>query len=176
MRSHIEHNLNRTRLAGAHSGLSVRISVEPVVRDLMFAFAHSYHGRRIAQTIEVSAETTFLGDKDDLVELLGNLLDNAHRFASTRVSVTAENDSNGLLVTIRDDGPGLNDPRSRPSKNNLEKSTSQQGLGIAIAQDIVSAYDGTLTFAPNDQAGGLAVTVWLPARSLLETDGKTLGP
>ena len=162
MRSHIEHNLNRTRLAGAHSGLSVRISVEPVVRDLMFAFAHSYHDRQIAQTIEISAGTTFLGDKDDLVELLGNLLDNAHRFASTRVSVSAENDSNGLLVTIRDDGPGLNDPRLRPSKDNVEKSTSQQGLGIAIAQEIVSAYDGTLTFAPNDAAGGLAVTVRLP--------------
>lgn len=165
MRSQIEHNLNRTRLAGARPGLSVRIPVEPVVRDLMFAFAHAYQQRQIAHAVDIPAGTAFLGDRDDLVELLGNLLDNAHRFAKTRVSVSARNDENGLLVSIRDDGPGLHPPSLRlagKAETDVEDSKKQEGLGLAIAQEIVSAYEGTLAFEPNDTAGGLAIKLRLP--------------
>jgi signal transduction histidine kinase len=162
MRSQIEHNLNRTRVAGARPGLSARVPVEPVVRDLMFAFAHAYHERQITQTVDVRAGTTFLGDKDDLVELLGNLLDNAHRHAKTRVSVGAHNDESGLLVTIRDDGAGLSAPSARLAENDVEDSKRQQGLGLPIAREIVSAYEGTLTFGPNDSAGGLSIKLRLP--------------
>src|SRR5262249_22993294 len=134
----------------------------PVVRDLMFAFAHAYHGRQIAQTVDVPSGTTFLGDKDDLVELLGNLLDNAHRFAGSRVSVSAHNDAHGLLVDIRDDGPGLNAPSPRVAQADGGDAKKQNGLGLAIAQEIVGAYNGALSFTPNDGHGGLAVAIRLP--------------
>jgi signal transduction histidine kinase len=169
MRSQIEHNLSRTRLAGGRSGLSVRVPIEPVVRDLMFAFAHAYQDRGITQSIGIAREATFLGDKDDLLELLGNLLDNAHRFARTRVSVTAQNAGNELIVTIRDDGPGLHAPGPQPADAGIASSTKHQGLGLVIAQEIVDAYDGALSFAPDDPAGGLAVSLRLPATASVRT-------
>ena len=68
------------------------------------------------------------------------------------------------------------EPTNSPSlTSNDEKSTKQNGLGIAIAQEIVNAYGGALTFTPNDPAGGLVVVVRLPSRSREEPDGRTQG-
>ena len=82
MRGHIEQTLNRARLAGRREGLAERVPVEPVINDLMFAFAHAHSDRNISQIVDVAPGATFRGDKDDLLELLGNLLDNAHRIRS----------------------------------------------------------------------------------------------
>src|SRR5262249_42135269 len=91
-----------------------------------------------------------------------NLLDNAHRFAKTRVSVSAQSDDQGLLVSIRDDGPGFNAPSPRLAASAIDESQKQQGLGLTIAQEIVSAYRGNLTFEANDAAGALTVNIRLP--------------
>lgn len=163
MRGHIEHSLNRARLAGPRQGVAERVLVEPVISDLMFAFAHAYRDRNIAQTMDIAAHATFLGDKDDLVELLGNLLDNAHHFANTRVSVRAHMSQDGLLVRIFDDGPGFNNPNLSAAVDGLRGRDQErpQGLGIALAQEIVTAYGGALTFQPDDD-GGLEILICLP--------------
>ncbi len=57
MRGHIEHSLNRARLAGPRQGVAERVSVEPVISDLMFAFAHAYRDRNIAQTVDIAAQS-----------------------------------------------------------------------------------------------------------------------
>jgi len=162
MRGHIEHGLNRARLAGPRKGLAERVPVEPVISDLMFAFAHTYRDRHIAQNVEVATGATFLGDKDDLVELLGNLLDNAHRFASSRVWVKAEMDAAGLLVRICDDGPGFEDAGLSSVVNGPGDPESRQGLGVAIAREIVKVYGGGLMFQPRSTDGGLAIQINLP--------------
>ena len=162
MRGHIERSLNRVRLAGPRQGLTERVPVEPVIRDLMFAFAHAHRDRNISQEIDVANGATFVGDKDDLIELLGNLLDNAHRFAASRVSVLAAMDGHGLLVRICDDGPGFENPALSAVMDGLrDPEGSAQGLGVTLAHEIARAYGGALTFQPSTN-GGLEVQVRLP--------------
>ncbi|MCC6888577.1 MAG: hypothetical protein IT536_08595 [Hyphomicrobiales bacterium] len=161
MRSHIEHNLSRARLAGAQQGIAQRVPIAPIVNDLMFAFAHAYRDRNIAQHIDVAPGAAFLGDKDDAVELIGNILDNAHRFARSRVALEARPDRNDLLVRISDDGPGLREAAGSTVVTAGQGAGS--GLGLAIAQEIVEAYAGSLTFEANSAEGGLDVLVRLPA-------------
>ena len=158
MRSHIERNLNRARLAGSREGLAERVEVKPVVDDLMFAFAHAYGDRNVTQIVDIAPDATFLGDKDDLVELLGNLLDNAHRFARSRVSVSGQSNQDGLLIRIDDDGPGFDNPKLLAATNGSTEFEKVEGLGLAIAREIVSAYSGTMTFHPAD-GGGVSIEI-----------------
>jgi signal transduction histidine kinase len=162
MRGHIEHSLNRVRLAGPRQGLTERVPVEPVIDDLMFAFAHAYRDRNIAQEIDVATGTAFLGDKDDLVELLGNLLDNAHRFAASRVCVKAETKGDRVAVRILDDGPGFRNPKLATAIEGARDRESPRGLGVTIAQEIVKAYGGALRFLPGDSGSGLSIEIDLP--------------
>lgn len=163
MRGHIEHSLNRVRLAGPRKGLAERVPVAPVIDDLMFAFAHAHRDRKVAQDVEVADGATFLGDKDDLVELLGNLLDNAHRFAASRVSARAAMSGDRLSIRIRDDGPGFKNSKLSAAVVGSPDPVKPQGFGISIAQEIVRAYGGTLTFQPAGPDGGLSIAIDLPA-------------
>ena len=163
MRGHIEHSLNRARLAGPRKGLAARVPIEPVISDLMFAFAHAYRDRNIAQDVDVAEGTMFLGDKDDLVELLGNLLDNAHRFAASRVSAGAATSGDRLSVRICDDGPGFGNSKLSAAIEGSSDPEKPRGLGIGIAQEIVNAYGGALTFQAASADGGLSILIDLPA-------------
>jgi signal transduction histidine kinase len=158
MRRHIEHNLRRARLAGAPRGVATPVAVEPIVIDLMFAFAHTYRERNLAQSVDIEAGAAFLGERDDLIELVGNLLDNAHRFAGSRVAVSARCRQNRLSITIADDGPGM--PQTGFGGVN-GAAPKEQGLGLVIAREIVDIYAGTISFAPAS-GSGLAVIIELP--------------
>jgi signal transduction histidine kinase len=164
MRRHIEHHLRRARLAGAPPGIATPVAVEPIVNDLMFAFAHTYRERNVSQSIDVEAGAAFLGERDDLIELLGNVLDNAHRFARSRVAVSARCRGGRLAVTIADDGPGMSadDRGAAPSIDSATGEAPQdKGLGLTIAGEIVQTYGGKLSFDPAS-GSGLAVSIDLP--------------
>ncbi len=163
MRRHIEHNLWRARLAGAPPGVATPVAVAPVVNDLMFAFAHTYRERNLSQSIDVEAGAAFLGERDDLIELLGNVLDNAHRFARSRVAVSARRQGGRLSLSIVDDGPGLS-PKDRGSEDSdtaRGRAPQDKGLGLVIAREIVETYGGTISFDPAG-GSGLAVSIQLP--------------
>jgi signal transduction histidine kinase len=155
MRRHIEHNLRRARLAGAPPGVATPVAVAPIVDDVMFAFAHTYRERNLSQSIDVEAGAAFLGERDDLIELLGNVLDNAHRFARSRVGVSARCQDRRLSVRTVDDGPGM------PAQDRVGKAPEHRGLGLVIAREIVETYGGTISFDPAG-GSGLAVSIELP--------------
>jgi signal transduction histidine kinase len=163
MRRHIEHNLRRARLAGAPRGVATPVPVEPVVGDLMFAFAHTYRARNVSQAIDVESGAAFLGERDDLIELLGNLLDNAHRFARSQVAVSAVSHGGRLAIRIADDGPGLpptaHQAATRPA--GADGAPKPEGLGLIIAGEIVESYGGTLSFEPA-AGSGLVAAIELP--------------
>jgi signal transduction histidine kinase len=147
----------RTRQAGANVG----DAIARVVRTLQ----RTPRGGAVAWTVEVQDHGFAAIDPDDLTELVGNLLDNAVKWATARVWVSATSNG-GVDIQIEDDGPGVSDDqleRLCQRGVRLDQGKKGSGLGLAIAHDITDAYGGELRL---DRAalGGLQVSVRLPSQ------------
>jgi signal transduction histidine kinase len=123
-----------------------------------------YADKPLEITLDVQSAQSLSLDQEDMLELLGNLLDNAAKWARHRMRLTLRGEA-GLRIRIEDDGPGV-DPElaatllTRGSR--LDETRPGHGLGLAIVGDIVRDYAGTLTFERSTALGGLMVTVALP--------------
>jgi signal transduction histidine kinase len=109
---------------------------------------------------------SFRGDRSDFEEMIGNLLDNACKWAEGEVSVTvaAAARPGRLTVVVADDGPGLTDEQQRrviDRGERLDESKPGSGLGLGIVREIASLYGGTLTLG-RAKAGGLSAELDLP--------------
>ncbi len=164
MRRHVEHVLARARIAGrTPSGSTARTPVEPVARRIIRTLERTPSGTRLTWTSDVDGELTVAMDRDDLTEILGNLLDNACKWASSRVSVCARADGALTEIVITDDGPGIPEEKLSQIGNRgtrFDRSVTGTGLGLSIVREIVGAYGGALSFE-NDAKGGLRVRLVL---------------
>ena len=156
--------LARAHIRGpAPHGEAVRL--RPVVERVARAFARTPGGEHITWQPDVPADLTVGIEEEDLVELLGVLLDNATKWTRSRVRVSAVSEHGALLLTVEDDGPGLapQDRRAALTRGmRLDPERSGTGLGLSIAGDIASAYGGELRL-DESLLGGLRVSVALPA-------------
>lgn len=166
IRQIIDRQLKRARLAGVSTpGLNFELaeefeSLERVLRQI-------YADRGLQIELNVPANSSFAGDREDMLELFGNLLDNACKWAGQKVLLTVY-DAPGLVVSVEDDGPGCA-PELRQQLDQrgqrLDESTVGHGLGLAIVRDIVNHYQGSLVFGQSDQLGGFRVDVNLPGKN-----------
>jgi signal transduction histidine kinase len=163
MRTLVDRELKRARLAGGGTPAR-RFRPSEDGADLIATVNALYtdKGLDIATDIRAPAHLTF--DQEDMLELLGNLLDNAAKWARGRVRLTLRATST-LHVLVEDDGPGIEPAEaetllSRGSR--LDETTPGHGLGLAIVGDIVRLHEGEVRFARSRSLGGLAVTVELP--------------
>jgi signal transduction histidine kinase len=114
----------------------------------------------------IAAAAAFQGDAQTLEEMLGNLLENACKWADSRVRVSlALSADSRILITVEDDGPGI--PEDRLSEvlrrgRRLDESKPGSGLGLAIVDDLTSAVGGTLTLDRSPDFGGLRAVLALP--------------
>ncbi len=135
-------------------------SIDGLVRTLTRLHA----SRSLALETQVDEGLTVEGRPEDLDEMFGNLLDNACRFARSRIVVTAREDGGNVVVTIDDDGPGL-DPALRASVIRrgvrADESAHGSGLGLAIVRDLTDLYRGALAL-DRSPVGGLRAEVRLP--------------
>jgi len=161
----IERELKRARLAGhvttlAQTDLAREL---PVLRD---ALAAIYRDKALAIDVAWTGPPRWPIDREDFLELAGNLLDNACKWATrrARIQIKTEND---LQLVVDDDGPGV-PPEALAHLvergTRLDESAAGHGLGLAIARDAATAYGGTMTFAASSELGGLQVEVRLPRR------------
>jgi signal transduction histidine kinase len=136
----------------------VRAIIEKVVVTLDRIAAE----RGLTWTIDAREDVTFIGDENDLLELVGNLADNAAKWATSHVRVSALQAAGGtLVITIADDGPGVPDGAHDDTLvrgRRLDEATEGSGLGLSIVAKIVDAYGGTLRISQSE-AGGLTVTL-----------------
>lgn len=158
----IERELKRARLLGdVRPGRQVDLKVG--IAELINTLRQIYTSKGVNITSEVALNAQFFGDKEDLMEMLGNLLDNACKWSRNRVSLTVM-DSEGISFIIEDDGDGasavdLNMLTRRGFR--ADESQPGSGLGLAIVNDIVESYNGTLNFSRSAAMGGLRVEIKL---------------
>lgn len=164
MRRHIERELARTRLAGA-LGRAQATALAPAIDRLVRTLRRTPTGAERDWQVDVPAHLLVAVEADDLGELLGNLLDNAAKWARHAVTVEAVPDAGEVRLTIADDGPGVDAAElDQLGTRGLRLDTAKpgHGIGLAIARDIALAYGGSIAFA-NHPDGGLRVTLTLPA-------------
>ena len=170
-RRHIDWHLARSRLAASAHLPGQRTAVEPVVDGLVRVMnkVHAQRGVDIQVTI-AQTPVFFAGETQDLQEMLGNLLDNACKWARSAVCVQARLDGTTgpplrLVITVEDDGPGLGAVQRAQALARgvrLDETVPGTGLGLAIVQELAALYGGKVDLEPAD-LGGLRVVLTLPA-------------
>ena len=164
----MDRELKRARLAGGvNPGRHFDPAADlPALTDLL---RHMYSDK----DLEIEAEAppgTFPADREDMLELLGVLADNACKWANTRVNLRVtqgptEPGGSGLDILVEDDGPGCsNSDLAALTRRGvrLDEAVSGHGLGLSIAQEIVDLYGGGLTLGRSDSLGGFQARVTLP--------------
>jgi len=167
---HVEWHLARSRAAAALGLPGARVAVAPVLEGLVRVMEKVHAGRGLAIVVKpVGADCCFAGEAEDLQEIVGNVLDNACKWARRQVQVMACIDAGPegarLFIRIDDDGPGIA-PEDRAAVlargTRLDESTPGTGLGLSIAAELVALYGGTLQLHGGPPEG-LQVRVTLPA-------------
>jgi len=165
MRRQVDHYLTRARAAGSLDVLGNRTQVCAVMDDLSRVIARIHVTRGIVIDAECDDGIYFRGERQDLEEMLGNLIDNGCKWARARVRVRCEKDAGRLVLAVEDDGPGLSaEQRSQVGERGerLDESVPGSGLGLAIVRDISKLYGGFFTLGESP-LGGVLARLELPA-------------
>ena len=166
-RRQVDWQLSRARAAAARAVPGVRAEVAPIVAGLLRVMEHVHAERGLRIETALAPGLAFAGEAQDLQEMLGNLLDNACKWArrSVQLSAAPVPDGTRLWLQVDDDGPGIDAAqreRALARGERLDQSAPGNGLGLAIVHDRVRLYGGTMMLddAPR---GGLRVVLELPA-------------
>ncbi|KAF0865691.1 sensor histidine kinase [Pseudomonas sp. LD120] len=160
----LNRELNRARMAGdALPGALFECDAE---LPGLLATLNMIHGEHLDLSYRAPPGLRLPWDREDLLELLGNLLDNACKWADAQVRLSVEERSQGYCLMVDDDGPGIPEARrtevvSRGAR--LDEQTDGHGLGLGIVRDIVDACGGRLNLVESEW-GGLRVEIELPKR------------
>lgn len=157
-------SIDRYLAAGLGADSQQRTPVAPVVSALCGLMQRVHAARGLRFTCDSDTTAVFAGAREDLEEMLGNLLDNAGKWASHAVRVEVALRESQLHITVSDDGPGLpveQLQRVLERGVRLDERAAGSGLGLSIVADIAESYGGTLVLA--NGASGLQATVTLPA-------------
>ena len=165
----IEYQLQRAATSG-RTALAVPVPIIDVVNKVVAALDKVYIEKKIHRQINIDRSTCFYGDESDLMELLGNLIDNAYKWCRGNVSISAQQELSddkrrpGLIIRVEDDGPGIpeamvNLVTQRGVRADTE--TDGHGIGLAMVRDILRAYAGTLDIGKG-APGGACLSVRFP--------------
>jgi signal transduction histidine kinase len=161
----VDHYLSRARTFGTEKILGARSAVVPVVEDLVFVLQRIRQDQALEFDCSGLKECWFRGEGQDLEEILGNLMDNASKWAKCSVLIRAKVEDGRLSINVEDDGPGIPAVEIKNVMrrgHRLDESKPGHGQGLGIVRDIVTLYGGQLTLGKS-ALGGLKVTVDLPA-------------
>ena len=165
-RRQVDYHLARARAAAAVRATGLRTPVLPALRALLRTMQRLHGEREIGFELAATVvDTAFRGEERDLYELLGNLIDNAGKWARGRVVVDVQRDGARLCVTVDDDGPGIPaGERERMFERGvqLDEQRPGSGLGLDIVRELVLAYGGSIE-AQSSPLAGLRMRLTLPA-------------
>ena len=164
MRRQIEFHLAHARAAGSGDVPGARCPVLPSVEGLTRTLLRIYAARGLAIQVEVPPGHFIRGQQEDLEEMLGNLLDNACKWAKSRVKIQSVQEDGAVVMTVDDDGSGLaTSMRDVVLQRGVraDEAAPGSGLGLAIVRDLVELYEGTFSLEDSPM-GGLRARLRLP--------------
>jgi signal transduction histidine kinase len=174
MRDQVTRHLERARLAAGLSTVGTVTEIRPVLIGLARTMEKIHHDRGIAIDVQAPDQVRFRGERQDLEEMVGNLVDNACKWAKSRVAVEVAQQRKGraferqtISVCIDDDGPGLSSPEREKVQAarrglRLDQTKPGSGLGLSIVVELAELYGGALALG-TAPIGGLRAELVLPA-------------
>jgi signal transduction histidine kinase len=165
MRRQVDYHLTQARATSPGNVPGARCSVLVATEGLTRALLKIHAARGLAIEIDVPPEHFIRGQREDLEEMLGNLLDNACKWAKSKIKLTSTQENSVVVITVDDDGPGL--PASMRDQVlqrgvRADEAAPGSGLGLAIVRDLAQLYEGTIRL-DSSPLGGLRATLRLPS-------------
>ncbi|MEL7312840.1 MAG: ATP-binding protein [Pseudomonadota bacterium] len=159
----VRYQLARPAIATGRTVGKTRVLVFDEVSQMLGALDKVYRSKSVRGEIDMPSDVMFHGDKGDLVEMLGNLLDNAYKWCRQRVMIVGS-ENNGLHLVIEDDGPGV--PAEAVAAalrrgTRLDETVPGSGIGLAVVAELVKQYEGKLEIR-RSELGGAAVHLYFP--------------
>lgn len=158
----IQYQLRRAATAGSSPGM-VMIALRPLADRIVTTVAKAYRDKQPEIVVQIDDSIGLRIDEGDLMELLGNLVDNAFKWCKQRIQLSADYQDSQVVIQITDDGPGIQpDQIARILERGVraDQSTPGHGIGLAIVRDIVQVYGGELSIE-NHPDGGACITLRL---------------
>lgn len=170
MRRHVDHHLARARAMGRRTSATARAEVWPTLERLITAVERIYEARGVVIDIAGDRGAMFRGERQDLEEMAGNLIDNAAKYGGGRVFVTVGEtwgrDGAMIRIQVEDDGRGI-PLKQREAMfergTRLDTGMPGTGLGLAIVRDVAAIYGGNVRLLESEDLGGLMAVLTLPA-------------
>jgi two-component system sensor histidine kinase PhoQ len=168
----VEHQLKRAAAGGGATLGQASVAVLPLVTELRAALLKVHVDKDLRIDVDVPAQLGFLGDTGDILELLGNVLDNACKWCRSRIAVSAQLDGaralpQRLSIVVEDDGPGIAaTDRVRVIERGVraDEQVPGHGLGLAMVRETVALYGGHFFIDASLSLGGARVELQLPGR------------
>lgn len=150
----VQHQLARAAASGA-SRFAPWLPIGPVLDRIRDSLLKVYADKGLAFSFDVPAGLAWRVEEGDAFEMFGNVLDNASKWARTRIAVSARREGNALHVRVDDDGPGFGDTRSILQLHvRGDEKVPGHGVGLAVVNDLVASHDGELILTRSDLGGG----------------------
>lgn len=143
-------------VSSQQQGTHQRTPVEPVVRRLLAVMQKVYANKQMNVTVEMDDRCIFAGDEQDLMELLGNIIENAFKYGKSNIATYVKVRDKKFTISVADDGPGV--PIEQATRilergQRLDTSIPGQGIGLAVAVEIIQSYDGKLQVQQSSFSG-----------------------
>ncbi|MBX3595610.1 ATP-binding protein [Sphingomonas sp.] len=164
MRRQVDHHLARARAVGRRGSAHSRAQVWPSVESVERAVSRLYPHVRI--DVDGAKDLVAHIERQDLDEIMGNLVENAAKYGGGSVFVTVQAEAGFVEIMVEDDGMGIPEPdriRIFDRGVRLDSGKPGTGLGLAIVRDVAEIYDGTVSLEESEDLGGLLVRLRLPA-------------
>ncbi|MBB4082123.1 ATP-binding protein [Brevundimonas lenta] len=169
MKAQVDHHLRRARAAARAQLLGERTPIAEVLDEMAVMLERVFETKGVEIDWRAPDELGFRGERQDLQEILGNLMENACKWAKRRVRISAGATGLGqMVVVVEDDGPGLPEEQREAALQRgmrMDETTPGSGLGLSIVVELVRAYGGKITLADSDM-GGLRVLLELPTAEI----------
>jgi signal transduction histidine kinase len=167
MRGQVDHHLRRARAAARAQSVGERTPVEEVIDEMAVMLERVFQEKGVEIDWRVEDELCFRGERQDLQEIVGNVLENACKYGGRKIFALAEatGDPGRLRLVVEDDGPGLPEERREEvlkRGSRLDETGPGSGLGLSIVDELARAYGGGVALA-DSAMGGLKVVIELPA-------------